>query len=49
MEGHEIIKKYLIDNGYTGMTDSDSCTCDIEEICGNCLWCEPYKEESSEE
>lgn len=42
----EIIKKYLVDNGYDGLC-SDSCGCGLDDLfaCDTCDWdCKPaYK------
>ena len=47
MDVREIIKKYLIDNGFDGLFDPDECACEIADLmpCGEyCGSCEPgYK------
>jgi hypothetical protein len=40
MDGSEIIKEYLRNNNFTRMKSGD-CTCNIEDICGSYLMCEP--------
>jgi hypothetical protein len=47
----EIIKKYLIENGYDGLQDECECGCSLDSLaaCGNSMdTCEPaYKHECS--
>ena len=44
MMAKEIVKKYLVDNGYDGLFSPGNCSCRISELmcCGeSCEYCEP--------
>jgi hypothetical protein len=43
----EIVKQYLIDNNFDGLTDEEGCSCEVDDLfpCDNVqLYCVPWAE-----